>query len=111
MASESTEDTVAKLEARVAKLERLAPHHRAHINALEALLLQDLPRVGVDDASLRLALSALLPDQPEAPEPDQNSDEITPSPFHALDAEEEMLTAHRPLSQPLLEINGQQHTD
>ncbi len=56
MASESAEDTVAQLEARVAKLERLAPHHRAHINALEALLLQVLPRAGVDDASLRLAL-------------------------------------------------------
>jgi hypothetical protein len=66
MASESAEDTVAQLEARVAKLERLAPHHRAHINALEALLLQVLPRAGVDDASLRLALSALLPDHPEA---------------------------------------------
>lgn len=66
MASELTEDAVAGLEARVAKLERLAPHHRAHINALEALLLQVLPRAGVDDASLRQALSALLPDQPEA---------------------------------------------
>ncbi len=66
MAGETTDNTVAELEARIAKLEQLAPHHRAHINALEALLLQVLPRTGVDDESLKVALSALLPDQPEA---------------------------------------------
>ncbi len=66
MTSKLVEDTGSDLEARIAKLERLAPHHRAHINALEALLLQVLPTAGVDDEALGAALSALLPDQPEA---------------------------------------------
>ena len=38
MTSKLVEDTGSDLEARIAKLERLAPHHRAHINALESLV-------------------------------------------------------------------------
>ena len=51
-------------------LEHLARHHRkpvcAHINALEALLLQALPGSGVNGDTLKATLSKLLPNQPEA---------------------------------------------
>jgi uncharacterized coiled-coil protein SlyX len=57
---------VAELEERIEKLEHLARHHRAHINALEALLLQALPSFGVNGDTLKATLSKLLPNQPEA---------------------------------------------
>ena len=65
MANYTTDVLVAKLEERVTKLEQLAPHHRAHLNALEALLLQVLPKSGVNDDKVNSALAALLPNQPE----------------------------------------------
>lgn len=66
MANETTDDMITKLDERVARLERLAPHHRAHINALEALLLQVLPITDINYSKLNETLSALLPDQSEA---------------------------------------------
>jgi hypothetical protein len=62
----STTGDAAALGERIDKLEHLARHHRAHINALEALLLQVLPGSGVDDETLKATLSKLLPNQAEA---------------------------------------------
>jgi hypothetical protein len=66
MTNSTTNHSSAELGERIAKLEHLARHHRAHINALEALLLQVLPGTGVSGDTLKATLSKLLPNQPEA---------------------------------------------
>ena len=66
MTNSTTDNAAAELGERIEKLEHLARHHRAHINALEALLLQALPSSGVNGDTLKATLSKLLPNQPEA---------------------------------------------